>query len=127
MRMRSGLCGAFAAFLLMGVAAGHADAADPAKGKKLFNKCKACHSLEAGKKKIGPSLAGIIGREAGTVDGFKYSKAMKESGVTWTVENIDAYLTKPKEFMPGNKMVFAGLKKEAQRQDLIAYLMEAAQ
>ena len=110
------------------LAAGHALAGgDAAAGKKIFNKCKACHALEAGKKKIGPSLHGIIGRTAGAVEGFKYSGAMKDSGVVWTVENIDAYLANPKSFMPGNKMVFPGLKKEQQRADVIAFLQEAAQ
>ncbi len=100
---------------------------DAKAGKKVFNKCKACHALKAGKKKIGPSLHGIIGRNAASVEGFKYSKAMKASGVVWTDENLDAYLTKPKKFMPGNKMVFVGLKKEKQRADVIAYLKEATQ
>lgn len=100
---------------------------DTKAGKKVFNKCKSCHALKAGKKKIGPHLEGIIGRTAGTIENFKYSKAMKDSGVVWTDENIDAYLKKPKDFMPGNKMTFVGLKKEKQRMDLIAYLKEATQ
>ena len=100
---------------------------DAAAGKKIYNKCKTCHALEAGKKKLGPNLRGIIGRMAGSVEGYKYSSAMKDSGVVWTEENIDAYLERPKEFIPGNKMVFPGLKKEQQRADLIAYLKEATQ
>ena len=97
-------------------------AGDAAKGKKVFNKCKACHSLKAGKNKIGPSLNGIIGRAAGSVDGFKYSKAMKGSGLTWDEETLKKYLTKPKKFIKKTKMSFGGLKKESQRADLIAYL-----
>lgn len=113
---------------LVWLAAAPASADGDAKaGKKVFNKCKACHALEAGKSKIGPSLHGIIGRTAAGVVGFKYSDAMKSSGVVWTDEKLDAYLTKPKEFMPGNKMVFACLKKEKQRADVIAYLKEATQ
>lgn len=100
---------------------------DAAAGKKVYNKCKACHALEAGKKKIGPSLHGIFGRTAGSVEGYKYSSAMKDSGVVWTEENIAAYMEKPKEFIAGNKMAFPGLKKEQQRADLIAYLKEATQ
>ena len=120
------LLGAFCAvFLALGSTAALAEG-DAAKGKKVFNKCKACHSLEEGKKKVGPSLHGIIGAEAGKMEGFKYSKAMLESGVVWTDENLDAYLTKPKEFMPGNKMVFVGLKKPEQRADVIAYLKQEA-
>ena len=114
-----------AVFLALGSTASRAEG-DAAKGKKVFNKCKACHSLEEGKRKVGPSLHGIIGREAGQMEGYKYSKAMMESGVVWTEENIDAYLAKPKEFMPGNKMVFVGLKKPEQRQDVIAYLKAEA-
>ena len=98
---------------------------DAAAGKKVYNKCKTCHALEAGKKKLGPSLNGIFGRTAGTVEGYKYSKAMKESGIVWTEETMAGYLEKPKKFMPGTKMVFAGLKKEQQVADLIAYLKEA--
>jgi len=113
---------------LIWLAAAPASADGDAKaGKKVFNKCKACHALKAGKNKIGPSLHGIIGRTAASVEGFKYSDAMKSSGVVWTDEKLDAYLTKPKAFMPGNKMVFVGLKKEKQRADVIAYLKEATQ
>lgn len=101
----------------MALADGDADA-----GKKVFNKCKVCHSLEAGENKIGPSLAGVIHRPAGTVEGFKYSDAMSGAGLTWDEETLDKYLTDPKGFIPGNKMAFAGLKKEADRQNVIAYI-----
>ena len=106
---------------------GAANAADVAKGEKLFNRCKVCHTLEAGKKKIGPSLHGVFGREAGTAEGFKYSKAMQESDIVWDEETIDGYLADPRGYMPGNKMAFPGLRKDEDRADLIAYLMEAAQ
>ena len=106
---------------------GPAMAADAAKGKKVFNKCKACHSLEAGKNKVGPHLAGIFGREAGAVDGFKYSKAMMASGIVWGEDEIKAYVENPKTYIPKNKMAFAGLKKEADRDNLIAYLKENTQ
>ncbi len=99
---------------------------DAAKGKKVFNKCKACHALEAGKNKIGPSLHGVMGRAAGAVEGFKYSKAMMESGLTWDEETLANYLEKPKKVVPGTKMAFAGLKKEKQRDDVIAYIKENA-
>ena len=96
---------------------------DAAKGEKVFKKCKACHTIEnGGKNKVGPNLYGVVDREAGQVDGFNYSKAMMESGVVWNEENLDKYLTKPKDFIPKSKMAFAGIKKESQRQDLIAYL-----
>lgn len=104
------------------LAAGSASAQDAAAGEKVFNKCKACHKVEAGKNGVGPSLFGIVGRTAGTVEGFKYSDANKNSGVTWTEDKLDTYLTDPKAFMPGNKMVFAGLKDAQERKDIIAYL-----
>lgn len=102
-------------------------AGDAAKGEKVFAKCKACHSLEAGQNKIGPSLHGVFGRTAGTADGFKYSPAMKDSGVVWDEKTISEYLADPKGFIPGNKMTFVGVRKDDERQDVIAYLKEATQ
>ncbi len=95
---------------------------DTAAGEKVFKKCKVCHGFDPGKKKIGPHLKGVVGRKAGAVEGYKYSKAMAAADITWDEANLDKYLTKPKAFMKGTKMSFAGLKKEAQRADLIAYL-----
>jgi cytochrome c len=106
---------------MLGAGAAHADG-DADKGKKVFNKCKACHTLEAGKNRVGPSLHGIFGRAAGTVEGFKYSDAMTSSGITWDEASLDSYLKDPKALVPGTKMVFAGLKKEDDIQDLLAYL-----
>jgi cytochrome c len=100
---------------------------DPAAGKKVFNKCKACHSLEAGQNKIGPTLAGVFGRAAGSVDGFKYSDAMKSSDLSWSEESLMAYLANPKEFMPGNRMAFPGIKKEDEMENLLAFLKEASE
>ena len=101
-----------------------ASAGDAANGEKVFKKCKACHTLEAGKNKVGPSLAGIVGAKAGSVEGYKYSKAMAGSDVVWDEANLDTYLTKPKDFMKGTKMSFAGLKKEEDRADVIEYLKQ---
>ncbi len=98
-----------------------------AAGEKVFRKCKACHSLDAGKNKIGPTLHGVFGRTAGTVDGYKYSKAMTASDVVWSDETMDAFVQKPKEFMKGTKMAFAGIRKKDDRKDLIAYLKEATE
>ncbi len=96
------------------------------KGKKIFKKCKSCHQIGAkAKNKTGPILTGIIGSPAGVVDGFKYSKSMKaaaEGGLVWTEEQIAAFLAKPKAYLKGTKMSFAGLKKEQDQLAIIEYL-----
>ena len=94
-------------------------------GETLFKKnCAICHTVEAGKNKIGPSLAGVIGRKAGSVLGFAYSAANKSSGDVWNAQTLDTYLADPRKFMPGTKMVFAGLKNPDDREALIEYLKE---
>jgi cytochrome c len=95
---------------------------DAAQGEKVFNKCKACHAVDEPQNKVGPHLVGVFGREAGSVEGFRYSDAMKESGVTWNEETIAAYLADPRGYIKGNRMAFVGLKKQADIADLIAYL-----
>lgn len=104
-------------------AEGDADA-----GKKVFNKCRACHKVEEGQASpVGPNLHGVFGREAGTGDFKRYSKAMKESGIVWNEETIAAYLRDPKGYIPKNKMAFPGLKKDKDVANIIAYLKEATQ
>lgn len=99
---------------------------DPAKGKKVFRKCKACHTVgDKARNKIGPILNGIVDNEIASVEGFKYSKAFlakKEEGFVWTVEVLDTYLAKPRKLIKGSKMSFAGLRKEKDRANVIAYL-----
>ncbi len=98
---------------------------DVKKGERVYKKCKACHSLVAGKNGLGPSLAGVMGRTAGTMEGYKFSKAMTASGVVWTNENMAEYLKKPRAFIKGTKMTFPGIKGAkgpAQIADLIAFL-----
>lgn len=101
-------------------------AGDAANGEKLFKRCAACHAVgEGAANKVGPQLNGIVGRTAGTVEGFKYSKAMAEAGaggLAWTDQSLDDYLASPKDFIKGNRMSFAGLRKEDERADIIAYL-----
>jgi cytochrome c len=110
---------AFATALGSGAALAEGDAAE---GEKVFKKCKTCHTFDPGQKKLGPHLKGVVGRKAGAVEGYKYSKAMAGADITWDEANLDKYLTKPKAFLKGTKMSFAGLKKESQRADVIAYL-----
>ncbi len=102
---------------------------DPKHGKKVAAKCKACHFLDQKKNKVGPYLLGVVGRPVASVEGFKYSDAMKAKAAefgTWTEENLMKFLADPKGVVPGTKMTFAGLKKEQDRRDLIAYLKELA-
>ena len=99
---------------------------DASKGKKVFNRCKTCHVIDAETNRVGPHLVGIIGRAAGAVDGFGYSEAMLNSGITWDETTIAAYLADPAGYLEGNAMKFVGLKKQDQIADVIAYLKEAA-
>lgn len=97
--------------------------ADIKAGKKISKKCKACHDLsKGGKNKVGPALYGVVGRAVASKADFKYSKAMKAKGGKWTNEKINEFITKPKKYIKGTKMAFAGLKKAEQRANLIAYL-----
>jgi len=98
-----------------------ANAADPVNGKRVFKKCAVCHSVQVGKNKIGPHLNNLLGRKAGSVEGYKYSKAMKNSGVVWNEESLDKFLTKPRKFIKRTKMSFRGIKKKSLRDDLISF------
>ncbi len=118
---------ALAGLFAVGVAAGASAAGDPAKGAKVFRKCKACHEIKKEKNKVGPHLVGIVGRKAASVEGFKYSSALKkagEEGLVWTEDNLKKWVANPKKFIKGNRMPFAGLRKEQQIEDLIAYLKQ---
>ncbi|MPY70814.1 MAG: c-type cytochrome [Alphaproteobacteria bacterium] len=121
---RFGLAAALLASALL--ATPHAFAADAAKGKTAFNKCRACHTLEAGKNRIGPHLQGIFGRKAGAVEKYAYSSAMKKSGIVWDEKTLTDYLADPRKSVKGTKMAFPGIKKKSELDDLMAYLKEAA-
>ena len=95
---------------------------DPAAGKTVFNKCAACHSIKPGENKIGPSMHGIVGRASHSAEGYKYTDPMTAYSVTWDQPTLDAYLVNPRATVPGTKMIFAGLKSETERANLIAYL-----
>lgn len=95
---------------------------DVAAGEKVFALCRSCHVLEEGVNRVGPSLYNIVGRGSGSVPGFSYSDANKNSGVTWTTDVLFEYLEDPKGFMPGTKMAFPGIKNAQDRANLVAYL-----
>ena len=101
-------------------------AQDVAAGQRVFNQCRACHTIdEKGRNGVGPNLHGVIGRRAASVQGFRYSKAMQEKGEqdwTWTEENLHPYLRNPKEVVPGTNMTFPGIRNEQQLNDVIAYI-----
>ncbi len=97
-------------------------AGDVAKGEKVFKKCKACHYVDKEKNKTGPHLVNIMGRAAGAVEGYKYSKAMAGSGLVWDEATMASFLAKPKKYLKGTKMAFAGLRKESDISNVIAYL-----
>lgn len=140
--MRSGFRGIVAAALiLLGSAAAAQDQADAgalpagfvgdaAAGERVFRRCGACHAVgEGAENKVGPVLNGIVGRAAASVEGFEYSDAMQEAGaagLVWTVEELQTYLERPSEKVPGTKMAFPGLRSEEQRNDVIAYIHEAS-
>lgn len=109
----------------VGPAAG-AWAADAAAGETVYNqKCKVCHQIGEGAKNfVGPELNGLIGRKTGAVEGYSYSDANKNSGITWDEAKLNEYLASPKTVIPGTKMIFAGLPKENDRANLVAYLAE---
>jgi cytochrome c len=98
-----------------------------AAGKRLYIYCQACHTINAGgMNKVGPNLAGFMGREPGQVEGFMYSAALSDAGLTWDEATLDQWITSPSQLVPGTTMVFAGINAAKQRADLIAYLREAS-
>lgn len=119
--MRRSFLPALAA-LVLPMAAAHADG-DPAKGAKVFKKCVACHSIGPGATtKVGPELNGVVGRQAGSIAGYNYSDAMTSSGLTFDVPTLTIYLKAPKKLIPGTLMAFAGLSKDGDIANVIAYL-----
>ena len=113
------------AVLLVLTAAARADG-DPTRGEQRFTDCAACHAPQPGIANVGPSLQGVFGRKAGTLADFRYSPALKRSGITWTSETLDTFLADPQKAVPNNRMPYAGMPDAADRADLIAYLLKAA-
>jgi cytochrome c len=110
------------ALLLIGTARAESDAA---RGEAKFQDCAACHKLEAGANNLGPSLHGIFERKAGELADFRYSPAIKRSGIAWTPEALEKFIADPQAMVPGNRMPYAGMAGAADRADLIAYLQKA--
>ena len=109
-------------------AAAPAAAQDAAAGQRVYNQCRACHTVDqGGRNGVGPNLHGVVGRKAGAVEGFRYSASMKEKaegGLTWSEDSLRAYLANPKAVVPAGSMSYPGLKNEQQLNDLVAYLKQ---
>lgn len=115
-----------AAVGLAGSVAVAAPAGDPGRGRTVFARCAACHDLNTGANRLGPSMKGVVGRKSAAAAGFAYSPAMKGKKVTWNPATLDAFLTAPMKYVPGTRMAFAGLPNPQDRADVIAYLDKAA-
>jgi len=111
-----------AATLVSGAAAA---AGDADRGEKRFEDCASCHVVAAGQNGVGPSLHGIFGRKAASLDDFRYSSAMRKSGITWTAQMLETFIADPQKLVPANRMPYAGMPDAAARDDLIAYLEKA--
>ena len=98
---------------------------DAARGERKFEECAACHKIERSEDSVGPDLHGVFGRKAGTLADFRYSPALKRSGITWSPQTLDTFLADPQKAVPANRMPYAGLAEASDRADLIAYLQKA--
>ena len=116
------ICALALAWLALGSAAASAEG-DPAKGQQIYHRCQGCHSID--RNRIGPMHMGLFGRPAGSVPGFVYSDAMKNSGIVWSEQTLDQFLQGPRKMVPGTKMTYAGVADPQDRADLIAYLKQA--
>jgi cytochrome c len=115
---RTGIAG-----LLLAASTTAALAADPAAGEKIFKtQCSICHAVAAGQNRIGPTLFGVVGRRAGSVPGFNYTADHKKLDISWDAAILDKYLANPRAMVPDTSMIYAGLKNDAERADLVAYL-----
>lgn len=110
----------------VGTAVAQSAAGDPARGKSVFARCAACHDLNTGATRLGPSLKGVMGRTSGTMANFNYSQAMKDKAVVWNAASLDAYLAAPAKNIPGNRMAFPPLANPQDRADVIAFLQQSA-
>ena len=114
------------AMALLAVAGSARADGDAARGEKRFEDCAACHKLQAGENEVGPSLHGLFDRKAGELADFRFSPALKRSGIIWTAQTLDTFLSDPQKVVPANRMPYAGMLDAADRADLIAYLQKAS-
>jgi cytochrome c len=122
----TGAIGRLAAIVLVAAAgAAHADG-DAARGEKRFEECVACHSTERGANAVGPTLFGVFDRKAGELADYRYSPALKRSGITWTAQTLDSFIADPQQVVPANRMPYAGMPDAGARADLIAYLQKVS-
>ena len=122
--MRTRLATAVAATFILAAGVAHAQG-DAKRGQKLFEECHACHAVERGAQGVGPGLHGVFGRRAADRDDFRYSPALKRSGITWTPQTLDTYIADPQKAVPANRMPYAGMPEARDRADLLAYLQQA--
>jgi cytochrome c len=114
---------AFAAFASLALTVPALADGDPAAGKTVYNQCRPCHQVgPEAQNSVGPKLNGVFGRKAGSVEGYNYSDANKNSGITWDEANLKEYLKNPRAKVPGTKMIFPGISREKQLEDVVAYL-----
>jgi cytochrome c2 len=113
------------AAVLAAAGAAHAEG-DAARGEMRFEDCAACHTTERGVNKVGPSLSGLFDRKAGELADFRYSAALKRSGITWTPQSLDTFIADPQHAVPANRMPYAGMPDAGDRADLIAYLRKVS-
>jgi len=97
---------------------------DATRGEKQFEDCASCHAFASGQNGVGPSLAGVFGRKAGTLDDYRYSPALKRSNIVWTPQTLDSFIADPQKAVPANRMPYAGMTNASERADLIAYLQK---
>jgi cytochrome c len=114
------------AFTLLSAAAAYAQG-DAARGEKKYEECAACHRVERGDNSVGPTLHGVFNRKAGELVDYRYSPALRRSGIVWTAKTLDAFIADPQSVVPANRMPYAGMLDAADRADLIAYLQKATQ
>jgi cytochrome c len=111
--------------LLAATSIAGAQQGDAKRGEKVFENCRACHAADGQANEVGPALRGVVGRKAGERDDFRYSPALKRSGIVWNAKTLDAFIADPQQVIPGNRMPFSGLPDAKERADLIAYLTQA--